>query len=73
LARLDLSTDQMILGGDDDYLKMLENLSVLEYINSVGGSDPFAPAEPWYAVNPIVRELQKFKAAVSALSKVSVS
>ena len=44
-----------------------ENLSVLEYIN--GGVDaPFALAEPWYAVNPIVRELQKFKATASTLS-----
>jgi hypothetical protein len=73
LARLDLSPDQMVLGGDDDYLNMLENLSVLEYINGGEGEDPFAPAEPWYAVNPIVRELRKFKAAVSGLSKVSAS
>jgi len=45
---------------------MLENLSVLEYING-GGDDPFALAEPWYAVNPIVRELQRFKAASQAI------
>jgi len=61
----------MIPGGDDDYLSMLNNLSVLEYING-GEDDPFAPVEPWYAANPIVRELQKFKAATSALSKASV-
>jgi hypothetical protein len=72
LAELDRSFDQMILGGDDDYLVMLENLSVLEYING-GGDDPFALAEPWYAVNPIVRELQKFKAAARALAKESAS
>ena len=47
---------------------MLEHLSVLEYING-SKDDPFAPSEPWYAVNPIVRELEKFKAAVKALSK----
>ena len=62
LAALDRSPDQKIPGGDDDYLVMLENLSVLEYVNG-GGQDVFAAAEPWYAVNPIVRELQKFKAA----------
>ena len=45
---------------------MLENLSVLEYING-GVDDPFALAEPWYAVNPIVRELQRFKAAVQTI------
>lgn len=66
LARLDLSIDQKIPNGDNDYLVMLENLSVLEYING-GDEDPFASAEPWYAVNPIVRELQKFKAARSRL------
>lgn len=68
LARLDLSPDQKIPNGDNDYLIMLENLSVLEYING-GGDDPFALAEPWYAVNPIVRELQKFKAAVENIKE----
>jgi hypothetical protein len=67
LARLELSSDQKIPNGDNDYLVMLENLSVLEYINGAG-DDPFALAEPWYAVNPIVRELQKFKAAVSQIN-----
>lgn len=68
LARLDLSTDQKIPNGDNDYLVMLENLSVLEYINGAG-DDPFALAEPWYGVNPIVRELQKFKAAVQRIKE----
>ncbi len=72
LARLDASTDHAIPGGDADYLAMLENLSVLEYING-RGDDPFAPVEPWYAVNPIVRELKKFKAARAALSKIASS
>ena len=66
LARLDASPDQNIPNGDGDYLVMLENLSVLEYING-GSEDPFALAEPWYAVNPIVRQLQKFKAAAQQL------
>jgi len=68
LARLDLSADQKIPNGDNDYLVMLENLSVLEYINGAG-DDPFALAEPWYGVNPIVRELQKFKTAVLTLKE----
>ena len=72
LAGLDRSSDQMIPGGDEDYLTMLDNLSVLEYING-GGDDPFALAEPWYAVNPIVRELQKFKAAAKRLSAGAAS
>jgi hypothetical protein len=62
LAALDLSLDQKIPNNDPDHLKMLENLTVLEYRNgSEHDRDPFAPAEPWYAVNPIVRELEKFK------------
>lgn len=63
LAALELSGDQKIENGDEDYLKMLENLRALEYING-GDEDVFASAEPWYAVNPIVRELKKFKEAV---------
>jgi hypothetical protein len=67
LARLDNVPRQRIPNSDTDYLTMLENLSVLEYIN--GGSDTlFADVQPWYAVNPIVRELQEFKQALSALS-----
>lgn len=69
LARLDLSPDQRIPNGDSDHLKMLENLSILEYING-GDENPFAEAEPWYAVNPIVRELKKFKEAVNLINKV---
>ena len=71
LAELDLSTTQQIPNGDLDYLSMLENLSVLEYVNGGDEDNPFTPAEPWYAVNPIVRELQKFKSARTALSKLS--
>ncbi len=72
LARLDISGDQKIPNGDNDYLVMLENLSVLEYING-GGDNPFALAEPWYAVNPIVRELQRFKAAVQTIKNETQS
>lgn len=67
LALLDRSPNQEILNGDDDYLVMLENLSVLEYIDGIGDDDPFALAAPWYAVNPIVRQLQKLKAAAQRL------
>lgn len=63
LANLARSDDQKIPNGDQDYLAMLENLSVLEYING-GDGDVFESAEPWYAVNPIVCELQRFKAAL---------
>lgn len=71
LALLDLSDNQRIPNGDDDYRVMLENLSVLEYVNG-GDENPYADAEPWYAVNPIVRELQKFKAAVDKIKSETV-
>ncbi len=71
LAQLDVSSDQRIPNEDLDYLTMLENLSVLEYINGDGVDDPFHTPEPWYAVNPIVRQLGKFKSSVQALSKVT--
>ena len=67
LTELDLSVNQMILGGDADYLTMLDTLSILEYIE--GGDDPFTFAEPWYAVNPIVREMQKFESAMRKISR----
>jgi hypothetical protein len=70
--RLIRSSDQRIPNGDGDYLKMLENLSVLEYVNG-GDADPFAEAEPWYAVNPIVRELQKFKDAAKTVNETITS
>lgn len=68
LVELDQSHDQQIPGGDPDYLLMLENLSVLEYINGGEGADTFTGNEPWYAVNPIVRELQKFQALLKSPS-----
>jgi hypothetical protein len=69
LAALDCSKNQKIPSDDDDCTEMLANLSVMEYLNG-GDEDPFAEEEPWYAVNPIVRELQKFKEARSGLSQV---
>ncbi len=70
LAQLDQSADQQIRNGDEDYLLMLEQLSILEYVNG-GGDAPFTGGEPWYAVNPIVKELQKFKAAEIKLLRVN--
>ncbi len=72
LAKLDLSADQRIPNGDEDYLKMFENLSLLEYING-GDENVFAESEPWYAVNPIVRELKKFNEARQTLINASQS
>ena len=59
LARLHLNQNKDI-PQDDAHQGMLGDLSILEYMN--GG-------EPWYDVNPVVRELEKFKRAVKGLGK----
>lgn len=62
LARVDLSPNQTFPNDDEDYRDMLANTSLLEYIN--GGSDEiWEEFAPWYAVNPVVRELKQFKSA----------
>lgn len=61
LADLDLSLDQQIRNGDPDYLAMLENLHILEYLNGDDQESPYSMSAPWYAVHPIVRNLRKFK------------
>ena len=62
LARVDLSPNQTFPNDDEDYLDMLANTSLLEYING-GSDDIWEEFAPWYAVNPIVRELKQFKSA----------
>lgn len=64
LALLELSANQEI-PLDQDYLSMFGNLIILEYLNGDSSDDWLASAAPWYAVNPIVRELQQFKEAVA--------
>lgn len=54
LARLHLDSNKHI-PRDKDHQEMLGDLSILEYMNG---------EEPWYAVNPVVRELERFKRAV---------
>ena len=61
LAKLEKSTDQQIDNGDEDFWAMLENLTVMEYVN---GDDTENLDDIWYAVNPVVREIGKFKAAL---------
>jgi hypothetical protein len=75
LVRLDLSDDQKIPGGvrDEDFAEMLENHSILEYVNGGDEEDVFAESEPWYGVNPIVRELQKFKSVKERLLRESLN
>lgn len=60
LVALAKSTDQKIVNGDLDYLALLENSAILEYVDGEG-DDVFVSSEPWYAVHPVVRNLQKFR------------
>jgi energy-coupling factor transporter ATP-binding protein EcfA2 len=60
LADLERSADQQIDNGDEGFWVMLENLTVMEYVNGAENLD-----NTWYAVNPVVREIGKFKAAVA--------
>jgi hypothetical protein len=48
-------------------------VAVMEYINGGVESDSFNPAAPWYAVNPIVRQLPQFKAALAILDQEKTS
>ena len=61
LAELEKSSDQQIDNGDEAFWTMLENLTVMEYIN---GDDTENLDDIWYAVNPVVREIGKFKTAL---------
>jgi hypothetical protein len=70
LAGVDIDPEHAIPGGDGDYLAMLENLSLLEYLNG-DGVEEFQADEPWYGVNPIVRELTKYKSAIARLREGS--
>lgn len=69
LVAIERSEDRKIAPDDDDYSTMLENLSVLEYMNGTG-TVRYAKSEPWYAVNPVVKELSKYKSAEAAAGGV---
>ena len=66
LARLDRSVNRHVDGQDPDCMSMLENQSILEYLNGVG-ENVFLANEPWYVVHPVVRELTGFKEAAKRL------
>ena len=67
LAALDLAPRQTWNNHDTLHRELLDNLSVLEYINGGSGDGPFKSATPWYAVHPIVRELEDFQTARAEL------
>lgn len=65
LAKLELSANQQIENGDEDYSKMLESLAILEYMN---GEEEERDDDVWYAVNPSIRLTIKFKEALEKLN-----
>ncbi len=65
LAALDTSADQQVNNGDRDSWMMLENLTIMEYVN---GEETENLDDIWYAVNPVVRETGKFIAAKESLA-----
>lgn len=72
LARLEFSKSHRIDSGDADFSLMLKNLNILEYING-GQHTPFKGQQPWYIVNPIVRELDPFISAIENLRQQSLA
>lgn len=62
MAALHRSATREIDESKPEFRTMLEQLMVLEYRNGDEGTD--AESEPWYAVNPIIRRLNGFKAAL---------
>ncbi len=63
LAELETSEEQLWNNEEERHRKMLEDGYVYEYVNG-GEHTVFTSAAQWYAVNPIVRELNPFKSAV---------
>jgi len=64
LAKLELSPNQQIENGDDDYTRMLEGMAILEYITS---GDLETDDDVWYAVNPAIRLTIKFQEATNRI------
>lgn len=68
LARLELDPDQNLRSAsigatEEEIADMLGQIRVLEYVNG-GDRDGFNEEAPWYAVHPILRELNPFKTAL---------
>jgi signal transduction histidine kinase len=67
LAELEASSTQKWDGENPAKRDLLEQVAVQEYING-GEEDPFNEPAPWYAVNPILREMNPFNEALRHLS-----
>ncbi len=68
LADLNTSEDQQIDIGNPEVWAMLENLTIMEYVNGDGSTNL---DDVWYAVNPCVKETLGFKSAVERISEIT--
>lgn len=68
LAALEAENTQEWHTQNENERRLLEQLFVLEYING-GDEDPFNKMSPWYAVHPIVRQLNPFKRALQKITE----
>lgn len=67
LADLETSKNQEIDIGNSEIWSMLDNLTIMEYVNGDGSSNL---DDVWYAVNPCVKETIGFKSALEKKSQV---
>lgn len=68
LAALDNSPDQAIENSDPDYQTLLRQGAILEYMNGETNSSRTRGFTPWYAVHPLVKELDAFLRAKERLA-----
>ncbi|HLK60819.1 MAG TPA: hypothetical protein VKU00_29920 [Chthonomonadaceae bacterium] len=69
LAELEASEEQYWDNNEEDHRQLLDMLCVLEYMNGDPTQDILNQYMPWYAVHPIIRELNQFKHAVANIKK----
>jgi len=70
LAELECDTMQQWDTKTQERRTLMDRLCVLEYVNGDRRQNMFNKATPWYAVHPIVRELDIFQSAVEAQRQV---
>jgi len=70
LAELECDTMQQWDTKTPERRTLMDRLCVLEYVNGDRRQNMFNKATPWYAVHPIVRELDIFHSAVEAQRQV---
>lgn len=69
LATLERAPRQQADEEDEDVRRMLDETMILEYLNGDEEASDFEENAPWYAVHPILRELQSFKLALGSADR----